>query len=233
MRYQDDQTSVLLYSRIAGFAYLITILLGIFSVNVAESTLIIPGDSTATIRNITENEWLFRIGIGGEILMYVLVVMLAWALYTVLKSVNRDLALLALLWRLAEAIVGAGATVISGLIPLLLLHSGEMHPLIGPLLEVRGVALDIVLIFIGMGGTLFFYLFLVSRYIPRVLAIWGIITYVTMLIVSFASILLPDFPVNMKILFYAPGGLFEIIVGFWLLIKGIDIERWKQLNHKL
>lgn len=228
-----DNKRLLLYARIAGFAYLVTILLGIFSVNIAESSLIAPGDNGTTIQNIMQNEWLYRIGIGGEVMMYVLVILLAWSLYSVLKNVNRDLALLALLWRLAEAIVGAGATVISGLIPLLLLQ-GEtetLYTLIGPLIEVRGAALDIVLIFIGMGGTLFFYLFFISQYIPKILAAWGIITYVTMLIVSIVSILSPDFPNNMKLLFYAPGGVFEIIIGLWLLIKGIDIDKSRPQTH--
>jgi hypothetical protein len=26
--------------------------------------------------------------------------------------------------------------------------------------------------------------------------------------------------------FYAPGGLFEIIIGLWLLIKGINVKQW-------
>ncbi len=226
----SDEKRLQLYARTAGFAYLITILLGIFSVNIAESSLIVPGDNGATLRNIMENEWLYRIGIAGEVTMYLLVILLAWALYSVLKSVNRDLALLALLWRLAEAVVGAGATVISGLVPLLLLHdeAAALHMLVGPMLEVRGAALDIVLIFIGMGGTLFFYLFFISRYIPRFLAIWGIITYVTMLLVSFSSLLLPGFPEDTKMLFYAPGGLFEIIIGLWLLIKGVDPKAQKR-----
>jgi uncharacterized membrane protein len=49
-----------------------------------------------------------------------------------------------------------------------------------------------------------------------------------MLIVSFASILIPDLPETVKMAFYAPGGLFEIIFGLWLLIKGVNVEQWKK-----
>lgn len=227
------ETSPLIYARVAGLAYLITILLGIFSVNFIESNLVVSGNNAATVNNIMENESLFRVGIACEILMYVLVVLLAWTLYIILKSVNKNLALLALLWRLGEAIIGASATVLSGLVPLLLLNNEgtydtqQLQSLVGLFLDVRNVGLDVVLIFIGMGGTIFCYLFYKSHYVPRILAVWGILTYLIMLILSFASILTP-IPESIKLIFYTPGGLFEITFGLWLLIKGINIEQWEK-----
>jgi hypothetical protein len=230
------ETSVLVYSRIAGIAYLATIVLGIVGVNFIASNLVVPGDDPATVKNITENGLLFRVGIASEILMYVLVVLLSFALYVVLKKVNRNLALLALLWRLAEAIVGAATTIVSGLIPLLILgretpfQPEQIQYLVGLFLNVRVAGLDVVLIFIGMGGTLFFYLFFKSRYIPRLLAVWGMVTYMIMLILSFVSILVPNISESTKLIFYAPGGLFEIVVGLWLLVKGIDLAQWKKYS---
>lgn len=224
-----DQLSPLIYARVAGLAYLVTIMLGIFSVNFVESNIVVSGNNAATIINIADNEILFRIGIASEILMYVLVILLAWSLFEILKTVNKNLALLALLWRLAESIVGAGATILSGLVPLLLLNSGttfeahQLQSLIGLFLNVRHVGLDIVLIFIGMGGTIFCYLFYISKYVPRIFAIWGMLTYLTMLIISFVSIVMP-ISEEVKIMFYAPGGIFEIAFGLWLLIKGVNIE---------
>ncbi len=224
-----DQDEVMNYARIAGLAYLVTIFLGIFSVNFVLAEIIVPGDNTATLRNIVAEESLFRLGVACEILMYVLVVLLAHSLFVVLRSVDRNLALLALLWRLAEAIVGSAATVVSGLLPLLLLTSdggvppGQIGGLVISLLDVRPAALDVVLIFIGMGGTLFCYLFFRSRYIPRLLAAWGIVTYLTMLLLSFVSLIAP-ITESTRILFYAPGGLFEIIIGFWLLVKGVNVH---------
>lgn len=216
------------YARVAGLCYLVTIFLGIFSVNFVLARLVVPGDGAATIHNISANEPLFRLGVASEILMYVLVILLAYSLYVVLRTVDRDLALLALLWRLAEAIVGSAATVVSGLLPLLLLATDDvaadhqLSTLVMTLLELRPAALDIVLIFIGMGGTLFCYLFYRSRYVPHVLAVWGILTYLTMLIISFVSLMMPVSE-ETRMLFYAPGGLFEIIFGCWLLIKGVKL----------
>lgn len=233
MTNHTSETSPIVYARVAGLAYLITIMLGIFSVNFVASDLIVPGNDATTVKNIIGNELLFRVGIASEILMYVLVILLSLALYVVLKSVNSNLALLALLWRLAEAVIGGATTILSGLIPLMLLHSEEvfeaeqLQTLVGLFLDVRSAGLDIVLIFIGMGGTIFCYLFFKSKYIPRILAAWGIVTYLTMLTLSFASILLPNITETTKMFFYAPGGLFEIILGLWLLIKGVNIQQTK------
>ena len=148
----------------------------------------------------------------------------------ILKRVDQNLALLALLWRFGEAIVGGGVAVLSGIIPLLLLNresaldAEQLQSLVGLFLAVRGAGLDIVLIFVGVGGTLFCYLFYKSKLIPRLLAAWGMLTYLSMLILAIVSILVPDIPESTKMLFYTPGGLFEIIIGFWLLIKGLNVE---------
>ena len=108
------------------------------------------------------------------------------------------------------------------------MEQDQLQALVGLFLQVRSAGLDVILIFIGMGGTLFCYLFFTSKYVPRILAAWGMITYVSMLILSLVSIISPNFPESVKMIFYAPGGLFEILFGFWLLIKGVNVEQWKK-----
>ncbi len=234
MTSRTAETSPLIYARVAGLAYVITIILGILCVGFLIEPNIVSGNDAATVNNIMANELLFRIGIAGEIMMFALVVLLSLALYVILKTVNKNLALLALLWRLGEAIIGGCVTVISGLIPLLLLNSEavfeteQLHALVGLFLDVRNAGLDVVLIFIGMGGTVFCYLFFKSKYVPRILAAWGMLTYLSMLILAFVSILLPNLPETIEMAFYAPGGLFEIIFGLWLLIKGVNVEQWEK-----
>lgn len=218
------------YARIAGVAYIIVILLGVFSVNFISSTLIIPDDIAATYDNISGNEFLFRFGVLSETLMYLLVILLSLSLYIVLKTINENLALLALLWRVAEAIIGAATIVISGLIPLVVINTNsafstdQVQALLTLFLDIRTSGLDIVLMFVGVGGAIFCYLFYKSNYVPKFLAGWGIFTYLTMLLLSFISLLLPDLPETYKIIFYVPGGLFELIFGFWLLFKGINVK---------
>lgn len=228
-------TSRLIYARVAGLAYVVVIMLGIFSVSYIDSNILVPGNDAATVDNIMNNELRFRISIASEIIMYALVVLLAHALYVILKTVNKNLALLAMLWRIGEAVIGAGVAVLTGFIPLLLLNGkaafeqDQLQSLVGLFLQLRSAGLDVVLIFIGMGGTVFCYLFFTSKYVPRILAIWGMITYLSMLTLALVSILSPSLPESVKMTFYAPGGLFEIIIGLWLLIKGVNVEK-KELS---
>ena len=222
--------SLLIYARVAGLAYVVVIMLGIFSVSFIDSNILVPGDDAATVDNIMNNELRFRISIASEIIMYAFVVLLAHALYVILKTVNRNLALLALLWRIGEAVIGAGVAVLTGFIPLLLLNGettfeqDHLQALVGLFLQLRNAGLDVVLIFIGMGGTVFCYLFFKSKYVPRILAVWGMITYLSMLTLALVSILSPSLPESVKMIFYAPGGLFEVIIVLWLLIKGVNVE---------
>lgn len=231
MNTANIETSLIVYARLAGLAYVLIILIGIFSVSYIENSLVVAGDDAATVNNLLANQLRFRIGVLSEILMFVLVILLSLALYVILKRVDKNLALLALLWRIGEAIIGGGVAVLSGIVPLLLLNresalnAEQLQPLVGLFLAVRGAGLDVVLIFVGVGGTLFCYLFFKSKLIPRILASWGMLTYMSMLILAIVSILIPDILESTKMIFYAPGGLFEIIIGLWLLIKGVKIEQ--------
>ena len=227
----NAKSTLNIYARVSGLAYVVVILLGIFSVSFIESKLVVQGNDATTINNILTNELQYRIGIVSEILMYSLVVLLSLALYVILKTVNKVLALLALLWRLGEAIIGGSVAAFSGLIPLLLLNREEtftpdqLQSLVGTFLSFRNASLDVVLVFIGLGGTLFCYLFFKSKYIPRLLSLWGMFTYLSMLVLAFASMLTPNLSESIKMVFYTPGGLFEITIGLWLLIKGMNIEQ--------
>jgi len=206
-------------------------------VNFVDSKLIVSGNDAVTANNIMANDLLFRIGIAGVLIIYTSVVVLSLALYVILKTVNKNLALLAMLLRSGEAILGSVTVLISFIVLLLLNGKGystifeteQLQALVGLFLNVRTAGLDIVLIFVGLGGTVFCYLFFKSKYVPRILAAWGIFTYLSMLILSFVSILLPNHPAMIEIVLYALGTFFELIFGFWLLFKGVNVQQWD--NH--
>lgn len=219
--------------RAAGLFYILIILIGVLNSVFIDSRLIIYGDIDRTINNITANEFLFRFGLAWELILYASVIILSVLLYLILKSVNKNLALLAMVFRAGEALMGI-TIVLSSFIVLGLLNNHanaasaenvQSDVLIGALLSVRAKGLYIVLFLIGIGGTLFLYLFYKSSCIPGIISIWGIITYLSMLILSLISILFPEYPVIIEIILYGLGTLFELTIGFWLLIKGINLTR--------
>jgi hypothetical protein len=158
------------------------------------------------------------------------------ALYLVLKDVHRHLALTALVLRSAEGVVGLLVTLLGGLMPLLLLDEstsvdpGELQALAMSFVDLRTAGLDIILIFIGLGGAAFSYLFLRSRFVPSALAVWGMLTYASMLILGSARLLSPDLPTSVTNVLYAQGALFEVLFGVWLLVKAVDTSRFRTME---
>jgi len=213
-------------AKVAGFSYVLIILLSVLKL-IFLGNLMVPGNDAATTSNIRAHELLFRVGVASDVIVFVLVVVLSLALYVILRTINKSLALFALLMRFGEAILGGLITLLGGLIPLLLLNRGagsetdQLRALVGLFLSAGTAGLNIVLIFMGLGGTVFCYLFFKSKYIPGILAAWGMLTYLSMLILSFVSIVSPNLPEMIAIVLYTPGALFELIIGLWLGFKGL------------
>jgi hypothetical protein len=228
------EASPLVYARVAGVAYLVIIIVAMLYATLVESRLIVSGNDAATANNIMANESLFRIGIVLVLIIYASVVVASWALYVILRTVNKNLALLALLLRSAEAVLGAATVLISFVVLFVLEGKGpsnvfeaeQLQALAGRFLDVRAAGLDIVLIFIGLGATVFCYLLFKSKYIPRTLAAWGIFTYLSMLFLGLVSILFPNHPLMLETVLYSAGGLFEFAFGLWLVLKGVDLQQW-------
>jgi hypothetical protein len=196
--------------------------------------LIVEGNDAATFNNFMANELLFRITTAWELSMYASVVILSVALYAILKTVNKNLALFALCCRLIEAIMGF-LIVVSSLVLLQLLNgekysavfeAEQLIAIFGLNLDVQSAARSILIVFIGLGTIVFCYLFFKSKYIPRILAVFGIFSFLLMLY-PLVAILFP-IPVELQIVFHLPGTLFEVIIGLWLLIKGVNVEQWEK-----
>ena len=235
MSKQPTGPSPILYERLAGAAYLVIIVVAVLYGGLVESKLVVSGDDAATAANIIAQPGLFRVGIILMLVIYTAVIIASWALYVLLKVVDANLALLGLLFRSAEAVLGA-ATVLPGFVALHLLTDSapgnafepqQVQALVGQILALRVTGLDVVLVFIGVGATVFCYLLFRSKLVPRALAAWGIITYVSMLLLGIMSILFPHHPPMLETILYGAGSAFELTFGLWLLFKGIDLERWR------
>ena len=216
------------YARLAGFLYLTIIVTSILSLFLVESRLVVDGDSAATVERIAANQTLFRAGLVYDMMMFAGVVALAWALFVVLRGVDRNRALLALLWRMAEAIVGAVTVLLGVLIVLLVGSQGvraafepeQLHSLVEVLLTARGIGFDVTIFFLSLGTIVNCRLLYQSRYVPRVLAGLGIVSFVLMLVGAVVSLLLPEYK-GLAMAGWAPGIVFEVVIGVWLLLNGV------------
>jgi hypothetical protein len=217
---------------VAGILYLFTILTANLTEFYVRRRVMVPGDALHTASNIAAHEQLFRIGVAGDMLMFAGNIALVVALYVILKPVNRNLALLAAFWWLVECSIAAGTVGIdfaavhslTGSNSLPALNTEQLQALARLLISLGAGGNRVAALFFGLGSTLFCYLWFKSRYIPRLLAAWGILaslvpTFIPLSTIVFAS--LADVPLR-RARSGIPIAIFELIVGLWLLIKGID-----------
>jgi hypothetical protein len=149
-----------------------------------------------------------------------------------LRPIGKHLALLAAFWRVAEAAV-LGVITLNSFTMLLLLtdaryatafSSRQLQNLVWLFNDTHDAGYNIGLIFLSLGCIVFSWLLYKSRYVPRLLAGFGLLAYLLMLVGTIVSIIWPDNPVGAN--FDMPAGLYEIIIGFWLLFRGIR-EPWR------
>ncbi len=218
-------------ARLAGAMFLFINVTGIFSEIFVRGSLL-SGDVTQVAQNIIGSERLYRLSIVGDLATFTGVIVLIWALYVLLRPVNRDLAVLAAFLRVVEIPVGVAATV-NSLIAVRLLSSaeylevfeaGQLHALSRLARNAFGFGQDVGFIFVGLGSTVFAYLLLRSRYIPRILAGWGVFASLLFTTYNFLIIVFPGAVETLMYISFAPMGIYEITLGFWLLLKGAKIQ---------
>ena len=219
-------------ARVAGILYLFTILAANFVEFYVRRKLIVPADAARTATNIAQHEQLFRLGITTDLIMLAANVVLVVALYVILKPVSRNMALLAVFWRLVECCIAAATAGIdfaavlslSGSNSLPALNTEQVQALARLLISLDAGGNRVAAMFFGLGSTLLCYLWFKSRYIPRLLAAWGILASLVPAFIPLSTIVfaaLADVPLR-RARTGIPIVIFEIIVGLWLLAKGID-----------
>lgn len=219
---------------IAGFGYLIIFLLGIAANFFVLENLIVAEDASATVNNITARELQFRLGILGFIIMVIFDVVVAWALYVLLKPVNRSLSQLAAWFRLVNATIFGIALynllsvlqLLSGANYLTGLETGQLQVQVMLFLNAFNYTWLIGLIFFGIHLFVLGYLIFRSGYIPGILGVLLMIASLGYLIDSFANFLLPgyaDYETIFMLIVVVPGIIGELSLTLWLLLKGAQL----------
>jgi Domain of unknown function (DUF4386) len=222
-------------AKIIGIIYPIQMATGVFGEIFARGQLIVRGDAARTAENIMASEQLFRLSIAGDLITYILVMVLTWAFYVLLRPVNRHLALLGAFFRLSELAVLCIATVnslvvlklLSGAAYLKAFDVNQLHSLVMLTYNSQGQAMTVGFILLGLGSAIFAYLLLRSRYVPQAFAVLGVFSSLLLALGSLAIIVFPGLGV-IGMSYMVPMGLYEVGLGFWLLIKGIKAQTAQQ-----
>ena len=207
--------------------YLIQMATGVFTQLYARGSLIARGDSAQTAQNILASERLFRIGIVSDLITYTAVLLGVWALYVLLRPVDRNLVLLAVFFRLTELAIHFNVT-LNSLTALRLLggadylntfEASQLHSLVQLALGVQASGLNMGFILLGLGSAVFAYLLLKSRYVPKVLAGWGVFSSLLLSAFALSMIVFPKIGA-LQAVPMLPMGIYEVALGFWLLTRG-------------
>jgi len=216
-------------AKVAGFAYLITFAT-VVSVNFGIHARLIVENNAETARNVLGHERLFRIGIACDLTYCAGVVVLLTALYVILRPVSRGLALLAALWRLVWVLMWLQMTLnlfdalrlLRGADYLRAFESERLQALAKLYLSTSFDYYYVGLLFGALASTVCGYLWFKSRYIPRALAAFGVISSAFCVACTLVFYIFPNFDKIVNLWWFdTPMGLFDIALSFWLLFKGL------------
>lgn len=85
-------------------------------------------------------------------------------------------------------------------------------------IQVNLYAYQIAMIFVGLACLLMCYILYRAKLVPRFLAVWGLVGYATILCGSLLEVMGFD----LQLLHTIPGGLWELFIGVWLIVKGFN-----------
>jgi hypothetical protein len=215
-------------ARVAGFSFLLAIATVIVANYGINFHLIVPGNVVDTAQHIRDNETLFRLNIACNLVYSATVIVLLSSLYLVLKNVNQTLALAAAFFRMLLALTWC-ITALNSLGALRLLsdtsylsvfETTKLQTLARLELASSWDAYYVGLPFWALASTICSYLLFRSKYIPKALSLFGIISSMWCVFCALTFIVFPHFESTVNAgWFDMPMLIFEIILGFWLLFK--------------
>jgi hypothetical protein len=224
------------YARIGGVAYLFIIFAGLIGEMFIRNTLIVPGDAAATAANISRSPLLWRIGIAGDLAMHACDLIVTLVYFILLRPVNRNLALLALLFGMIQTAVLV-ANKMNLVMPLLLLDdhgylksidAPQRHALAYLSVKAHGYGFGIGLVFFGFECLIDGYLIARSGFLPRILGHMIQLAGLCYLVNSFALILFPGLAEAIFPAILAPAFIGELSICLWLIVKGVNVPKWRE-----
>jgi hypothetical protein len=220
--------SIQKYAKIAGFLYLAYILVEILTDAFVLSPLVEFGDAALTANNIMTHRFQFQLSFLGILLSGVLFLMAAWALYSLLKPVNKNLALLFLLLNMGGVAIQC-VNDLNLMAAHLLLNStqaakafqaDQLQALIMVFLELNDKGTWASQIFFGAWLFPLGYLVFKSGFVPKVLGVVLMVHCFAWLATFLQFFLIPSFTA-ITYISYPLGFIAEFGFTLWLLIKGV------------
>ena len=185
------------------------------------------GSMSDRLVHMANNLTRMRIGNVVALLNCIAIIVLGVLFYIVFHNDYKIIALVALLFFVAEAITLAVSKIGAyGLIPLSqgFVEAGAPESshfqTLGTFLYqgVDRLGYDLHMLFFCLGGILWYYLFYASGYLPGALSIWGLVA-ICLLTVP-VVLALYDRELTFALILGLPYAPYELVLGLWLIVKG-------------
>jgi hypothetical protein len=214
--------------RVAGFWYLLLVLVGPLRLIYIPDTLFVRGNATATANNIAAHEWLFRLGILSDLVGAVILIFLVLAFHRLFKTVDRKLAVMVVIFGgVMPALLDFVSAAFDGITLVIAHGAGFLSAFDKPQQDA------LAMLFVKLGdeqnnaaemlwGIWLLPLALLvyrSRFLPRFLGIWLAINGLAYVVLCLAGELLPQYQ-NDVFNYGQPAFLGEVALMLWLVIKG-------------
>lgn len=218
-------------ARIAGFFELLEALTSGFGQVIVPGMLVVSGDAAATAVHLLAHGLLFRLSIVAALIGVACHIAWTFLFYELFKPVNRSLSLFAAFVSLVAIALQAFSSLFQ-LAPLVVLEGGpslsafnveQLRALALLCLQLYSRAFDLYLVFFGFWCVLIGYLIVKSTFMPRIIGVLETVAglcWLTFLWRPFAYFL---HPYNQVL-----AGLSEISLMLWLLVMGVNAQRWKE-----
>jgi Domain of unknown function (DUF4386) len=230
---KEEMKSIQKNAKVAGALYLLIAVLAGFVHFYVPGKLFVSGDAGTTATNILASQGLFRMSIGMELVILLSEIVLSVLLYVLLKPVNKTLSLVAAVSRLAMTAIH-GVNLLNHFLVLLLLggagyltvfQPNQLHALVTLFLNAYSYGYTIGIVFFTLHTFALAYLIFKSGYFPKILGVLFMIAAFGYLIDGFSHVLIPDYKTG-PVYLALPIAIAEIAFPLWLLIKGVNAEKW-------
>ena len=217
-------------ARTIGVVYLLYFLTSVFGALLMKG-VVVPTDAVATAQNLLAHESLYRSGWEVGLVANAFYIAVTALFYGLLAPVNRSLAVMMAFFSL----VGCTVQIFGGMLqlaPLTILGDNQLAGAF-TVAQTRAAALmsfklyplvfDISLVLFALFDFLLGYLIYKSTYLPRFIGVWFMIGGVVGLM-----FLWPPLATELRFVIIPVGGVAEIVLMLWLIVKGVDVSRWRE-----
>jgi hypothetical protein len=233
--YTLERVSPLVLARILGILSLVGIVTGAFDIGYVRSTVIVPGDASATVQHILAHETLFRLGFAAHLVLLVCNIPNEIIGFILFRRVNVVIAAVAMGCGLVGTAIES-IDMLNAYVPLKIAAESGALGVLSPAqqqalsylaVQLQDTGLLISFVFYGVDEMLSGLLVFRSGFLPRILGILLGLSGFCYFTDGFTSVLAPSLQQHLLPYLLFPCLPGEGLFALWLATKGLNVAKWR------